>query len=155
MCNRSHRNFAHVTTVTLSWRVQNFIVIVRAHFKTEDGKLWSNFDFDRNIVSGTGTRTDKQYMLGIVSLCRVARFNLHALLSKLHYMPRRWSPCNTFIRLRSTKRTKLRIISLCKGNSLVTCEFLAQRYSNAENVSIWWRHHESQSICHHSVSFSV
>ena len=24
----------------------------------------------------------------------------------------------------------------------VTGEFLAQRASNAENVSIWWRHHE-------------
>ena len=56
ICNRSQRNFADVTTVTLSWRVQNFVVIVRAHLKTEDGKLWSNFDFDRNIVSGKGTR---------------------------------------------------------------------------------------------------
>ena len=30
---------------------------------------------------------------------------------------------------------------LC-GNSPVTGEFPAQRTSNAENVSIWWRHHE-------------
>ena len=28
------------------------------------------------------------------------------------------------------------------GNSPVTGEFPAQRASNAENVSIWWRHHE-------------
>ena len=27
------------------------------------------------------------------------------------------------------------------GNSTVTGEFLAQMASNAENVSIWWRHH--------------
>ena len=27
------------------------------------------------------------------------------------------------------------------GNSPVTGEFYAQRTSNAENVSIWWRHH--------------
>ena len=27
------------------------------------------------------------------------------------------------------------------GNSMVTGEFPAQRDSNAENVSIWWRHH--------------
>ena len=24
------------------------------HFKPEHGKFWSNFEFDRNIVSGTG-----------------------------------------------------------------------------------------------------
>ena len=29
---------------------------------------------------------------------------------------------------------------LCVGNSPVTGEFPAQRASNAENVSIWWRH---------------
>ena len=27
------------------------------------------------------------------------------------------------------------------GNSPVTGEFPAQRASNAENISIWWRHH--------------
>ena len=30
---------------------------------------------------------------------------------------------------------------LCMGNSPVTGEFPAQMASNAENVSIWWRHH--------------
>ena len=29
------------------------------------------------------------------------------------------------------------------GNSLVTCEFRAQRDSTAEKVSIWWRHNMS------------
>ena len=33
--NRSQRNFAHVTTVTLSWHVQNFIVIGWPYFKSE------------------------------------------------------------------------------------------------------------------------
>ena len=31
---------------------------------------------------------------------------------------------------------------LCAGNSPGTGEFPAQKASNAENVSIWWRHHE-------------
>ena len=57
MPNQSQRNFAHVTTVTLSWRVQNFDVIGSVHFKPEHGKFWSNFEFDRNIVSGTATRS--------------------------------------------------------------------------------------------------
>ena len=30
------------------------------------------------------------------------------------------------------------------GNSPVTGEFPAQMASNAENVSIWWRHHEQR-----------
>ena len=41
----------------------------------------------------------------------------------------------------SKKTSKLRVTGLCVGNSPVTCEFPAQRASNAENVSIWWHHH--------------
>ena len=52
--DQSQRKFAHVTTGTLSWHVQNFVVIGRAHFKPEHCKICSNFEFDRNIVSGTG-----------------------------------------------------------------------------------------------------
>ena len=37
--------------------------------------------------------------------------------------------------------SKLRVTCLCAGNSPVTGEFPAQMASNAENVSIWWRHH--------------
>ena len=39
------------------------------------------------------------------------------------------------------KTSKLRVTGLCAGNSPVTYEFPAQMASNAENVSIWWRHH--------------
>ena len=39
------------------------------------------------------------------------------------------------------KTSKLRVTGLCAGNSPVTDEFPTQRASNAENVSIWWRHH--------------
>ena len=42
----------------------------------------------------------------------------------------------------STKTSKLRITDLCAGNSPVIGEFPAQRASNMENVSIWWRHHD-------------
>ena len=53
------------------------------------------------------------------------------LLSRLF---RRWSK----------KTSKLRVAGLCAGNSPVTGEFPAQMASNAENVSIWWRHHAHQ-----------
>ena len=46
-----------------------------------------------------------------------------------------------YSRRRSKKTSKLRVTGLCSGNSPVTGDFPAQRASNAENVSIWWRHH--------------
>ena len=42
---------------------------------------------------------------------------------------------------RSKETSKLCFTGLCAGNSPVTGEFPAQMASNAENVSIWWRHH--------------
>ena len=53
----------------------------------------------------------------------------HCLLSRL-------------FRCRSKKTSKLRVTSLCAGNSPGTGEFPAQMASNAENVSFWWRHHD-------------
>ena len=53
--NRSQQNFAHVTTVTLSWSVQNFVVIGWAHFKPEHCVTLSNFKFNRDTVIETGT----------------------------------------------------------------------------------------------------
>ena len=48
---------------------------------------------------------------------------------------------NRLFRRRSKKRSNLRTTGLCDGNSPVTREFPAERSINAENVSIWWRHH--------------
>ena len=45
-------------------------------------------------------------------------------------------------RRRSKKISKLCVTGLCAGNSPVTSEFPAQMARNAENVSIWWRHHD-------------
>ena len=46
---------------------------------------------------------------------------------------------NRLLRRRSKKTSKLRVTG-CVGNSPGTGEFPAQMASNAENVSIWWRH---------------
>ena len=48
---------------------------------------------------------------------------------------------NRLFRRRPKKPSKLRVTGLCAGNSPGTGEFPAQMASNAENVSIWWRHH--------------
>ena len=49
---------------------------------------------------------------------------------------------NRPFRRRSKKTWKPRVTDLCVRNSPVTGEFPAQMVSNAENVPIWWRHHE-------------
>ena len=51
-----------------------------------------------------------------------------------------------YSRRRSKKTSKLCVTGLCVGNSPVTGEFPAQRASNAENVSIWWRHHDDKEF---------
>ena len=48
---------------------------------------------------------------------------------------------NRLFKRRSKKTSKLRVTGLCARNSPGTGEFPAQKASNAENVSIWWRHH--------------
>ena len=58
---------------------------------------------------------------------------------------------NRLFRRRSTKTSKLRVTGLCAGNSPGTGEFPAQMASNAENASIWWRHHGNHFLtrrCH-------
>ena len=61
---------------------------------------------------------------------------------------------NGLYRRRSKKTSKLRVTGLCAGNSPVTGEFPAQMASNAENVSIWWRHHgeELDSLQHKPIN---
>ena len=50
---------------------------------------------------------------------------------------------NRLFRRKSKKTWNIRVTGLCEGNSPVTGEFLAERVSTAENVSIWWRHHDA------------
>ena len=54
---------------------------------------------------------------------------------RIHYL------LNRFFGFRSKKTPKRCVTGLCGGNSPMTGEFPAQRASNAENASIWWRHH--------------
>ena len=48
---------------------------------------------------------------------------------------------NRLFRRKSKKTSKLRVTGLCAGNSPGTGEFPRRMASNAEDVSIWWRHH--------------
>ena len=53
-----------------------------------------------------------------------------------------WLFTQPFIQVTIKEKTKLRVTGFCVWNSPVTGEFPAQRASNAENISVWWRHHE-------------
>ena len=80
------------------------------------------------------------------------------MLIKLHYSTLQWrhNECdgisnhrhlNCFLNClfgrRSKKTSNLGVTGLCEGNPPVTGGFPSQRASNAENVSIWWRHNEN------------
>ena len=56
---------------------------------------------------------------------------------------------NRLFRRRSKKTSKLRVTGLCEGNPPVTGGFPSQWVSNTENVSIWWRYHESSYVALH------
>ena len=47
-----------------------------------------------------------------------------------------------FVQKQIKENIKLRVTGICEGNSPLTGELPAQRVSDAENSSIWWRHHE-------------
>ena len=51
---------------------------------------------------------------------------------------------NGLFRRTTKKASKLRVTGIFEGNSPVAGEFPAQWASNAECVSIWWRHHVGQ-----------
>ena len=52
---------------------------------------------------------------------------------------------------RRSKKTSKAPRHLCEGNPPVTGGFPSQRARNAENVSIWWRHH---GICTSEIYFT-
>ena len=60
---------------------------------------------------------------------------------------------NLLFRRRSKKTSKLRVTGLCAGNSPGTGEFPAQKASNVENVSIWWRHHVAVVFWRHANTY--
>ena len=56
-------------------------------------------------------------------------------------------------RRRSKVTSKLRVTGLCAWNSPGTGEFPAKKASNAENVSIWWRHHDIYLTSHQVIKY--
>ena len=85
----------------------------------------------------------------IVSFAQICQRIFHSLQWRnnecdgiSNHQPRDWL-LNHLFRHWSKKKSKLLITGLCEGNSPVIGEFPAWMASNAENVSIWWCHHEN------------
>ena len=53
---------------------------------------------------------------------------------------------NRLFKAQIKETSKLRVTGLCAGNSPVTGEIPTQRASNADDVSIWWRHYVGHLI---------
>ena len=64
-----------------------------------------------------------------------------AIMSAMASQPPFSRLLNCLFQRRYKKTSKLRVTGLCGGNPPETGEFPAQRANNAENASIWWRHH--------------
>ena len=87
-----------------------------------------------------GTRSNLWTVYSIYKICISPLHIISALASQITSLTIVYS--TVYSRLRSKKTSKLRVAGLWEGNSPVIGEFPAQKASNAENVSIWWRHHD-------------
>ena len=111
------------------------------------------------LLSATSTHFKWELMLYCLHCPTLNKVFLLLLFNRsphlhLHYSDVKWAslllkwPVNrVFVQQflqTDNKKTHQRLASLtlCKGNPLITGGFPAQRDSNAENVSIWWRHNE-------------
>ena len=102
----------------------------------------SNGSYHLTAIAGTTTPVPYNSCLWISLDCRllVSHYN-HIECDGVSSRQPHDCFLNRLFRRRSKKTSKLRVTDLCEGNSPVTGEFPAQRASNAENVSMWWRHH--------------
>ena len=102
-------------------------------FSTTDNANWSGFLVQSFLCDDSINNAQSN------PLPPLWRHNEHDVVSNHQYLDRLLNRC--FFGRRSRKTSKLPVNGLCEGNSPVTGEFPAQRASNVENISIWWRHH--------------
>ena len=117
-----------------------------SNHETFDACFWFNALFGNTYPQDTGQcdQSDIEFMLGRLFGSLRWCHNGHDGVSNHQHHHCLLDP---LFRRRSKKTSKLRVAGLCVGNSPGTGEFPAQMASNAENVSIWWRHHGL--LCYH------
>ena len=138
----------------LSWRVQNIVVIGRIYLKLEHSEFSSNFEFDRNVLSGTGARGAwvNIWVVCLITFFIFARYFFLSHVQLIHSSlgDREDHYDDVIMSAIASQITSLTIVySIVYSDadqrnhqsSAGTGEFPAQRASYAENVSIRWRHH--------------
>ena len=117
------------------------------------GHCWNHYVVTLSLLSShfnslgnsLGNRRWLKSALTSVIVALQWRHNEHDCVSNHRHLD---CSLDRLFRRRSKKTSKFCATGLCEGNSPVTGEFLSQRTSNAENVSIWWRHHGISSLGH-------
>ena len=114
----------------------------RQWFETVSPSIWRHCNAEGGVHCWTLVRNTVGYYFGDQTVPLLWRHNGPDGVS--NHQPH---DCllNRLFGHRSKKTLKLRVTGLCVGNSPETGEFPAQMASNAENASIWWRHH---ALCH-------
>ena len=117
---------------------------------------WRLYCLGLNVLMFSRWQCSTLPMITKQSTCRLFRYTLrwrHNGRDGVSNHQPRHCLLNSLFGRSSKKTSKFRVTGLCAGNSPGTGEFPAQMASNAEYVSIWWRHHEI-GCCQRPVSIS-
>ena len=100
--------------------------------------LWwrHNAKSETTVLGDNGEMSDRWLFLAELCLQDIKQRVRNKII---HSLP--WTTILGSLVMRFAKISKLRVTGLRAGNSSAAGEFPAQSASNAENVSIWWRHH--------------
>ena len=122
----------------------------KMHLNMSSGK-WRPFRLDLSVLRSPYSLTRALVTMAWLICCNwyLKKFPLQWRHNG-HYSVSNHQPhhclLNGLFRLKSKKTSKLCVTGLCAGNSPGTSEFPTQMASNAENVSIWWRHHVTVKV---------
>ena len=128
----------HVSHCDVAAMISGFVDWYRSYRQTTlwDISFWEGFRMYYLYSYGSGR------IHYIAEMCMTLQWRHNGRDSVSNHQPY-YCLLNCLFKRRSTKTSKLRVTGPCAGNSPVTGEFPAQMACNAENVSIWWRHHEN------------
>ena len=142
------RNFNHC----LHWKLSCWQLPVQPVMKISSKWRHFRFSVDFSIIH----MHVLFILIGCIYLCARFTFNQtfirvsllwgHNERDRVSNHQRLYCLLNRLFRRRSKITSKLRVTGLCAWNSPVTGELPAQMASNAENVSIWWRHHDASNF---------
>ena len=121
---------------SLRWRQNGRDGVSTLHWRHNDHDSVSNHQPHGRLLNRLFRRRSKKTSkLRIIGLC--VGNSPGPVTSSWSHQPHDCFLKHLFMR-RSKKTSKLCVTGLCEGNSLV-----AGKASKAENVSIWWRHHDA------------